>query len=92
VKVTFYATLRRLVGDASFEVALPEGATVGDLLEELVRRWPALRDHLLADDGGIPRRVNVCIDGRSVRWLPGGNATVLTDAAVVDVFPPVAGG
>lgn len=92
MQVTFYATLRALVGEATVELALPEGATARDLVEELVRRWPRLRDTLLTEDGGISNRVNLCVDGRSVRWLPSGYGTVLTASASVDVFPPVAGG
>ena len=92
MEVRFYATLRALVGAKHVEVALPAGATVLDLAEELARRWPPLREHLFDDEGAISRRVSFFLDGRNLRWLPEGAATVLLDGVSVDVFPPVAGG
>jgi molybdopterin synthase sulfur carrier subunit len=92
VEVCFYATLRPIVGARSVELSLPADATVQQLLEELARRWPALAAELFTDEGALSRRVNVYVDGRSVRWLPDGVATPLAAAERVDVFPPVAGG
>jgi len=91
MKVSFYATLRPIVGDRSVELSLAEGATVDGLVAELARRWPALGEHLFDDEGGLSRRVNIFVDGRNVRWLDG-LATRLEPDQVVDVFPPVAGG
>jgi len=92
VQVRLYATLRAIVGEKTVEVAMPDGATVLDLARAMVERWPGLRDHLLTDDGALSRRVNVFLDGRSVRWLPEGSATPLSSANAVDLFPPAAGG
>ena len=92
MRVSFYATLRPLVGGRSVELPLAGGATVRELAHELVRRWPALGEHLLTDEGALSRRVNLFVEGRNVRWLPEGDATILSSTASVDVFPPVAGG
>lgn len=92
MQVSFYATLRPIVGARSVELALPAGATVRDLLDEIARRWPPLAAEIFTDAGELSRRVNVYVDGRSVRWLPDGVATPLGAAERVDVFPPVAGG
>jgi molybdopterin synthase sulfur carrier subunit len=91
VTVNFYATLRRIVGQRSVELPIPDGAPVGELVGELARRWPALAEHLFDESGGLSRRVNLFVGGRNVRWLHG-LATPLRDDQVVDVFPPVAGG
>jgi len=92
VQVRFYATFRPIVGGKHAEVPLRPDATVQELVDAVLARWPALREHLLDDDGGLSRRTNVFIDGRSVRWLPEGLATVLSDSHEVDIFPAVAGG
>jgi len=92
VRVSFHATLRPLVGSREAEVALPAGATVRQLAQELVRRWPALGEHLLTPEGSLSRRVAILVDGRSVRWLPEREDTVLSGEEAVHLFPPVAGG
>ncbi len=92
MRVSFYATLRPIVGGAQVEVSLPEGADVRGLIAVLIERWPALREHMVEDDGSLSRRVAVYVDGRNVRWLPDREGTELTPAHTVAIFPPVAGG
>ena len=92
MKVSFFATLRPIVGGKDFDVSPPAGATVLDLAEELTRRWPELREYLFTEEGGLSRRVAVYVDGRNVRWLPDADATVLAEGQNVALIPPVAGG
>jgi len=92
VQVSFFASLREIVGGRAFDVALPEGATVADLARELARRWPGLGEHLFTDGGALSRRVSIYVDGRDVRWLPDAEATVLTEDHSIAVIPPAAGG
>lgn len=92
MRVSFYATLRALVGEKSIEVPLGDGTTVLDLARELVARYPALAEHVFDEHGRLSRRVHFMIDGRNVRWLPRGASTVLRPEHRVDVFPPAAGG
>jgi MoaD family protein len=92
VRVNFYATLRAAVGAKSAELPLPSGARAIDLARAIAARWPELAGRVLDESGGISRRVHLLVDGRNVRWLPDGSATVLPPGATVDVFPPTAGG
>ena len=92
MNVNFYATLRPLVGGKTVVMPLLKASTVHQLLLDLVGRWPALREHVFEESDELSRRVAVFVDGRDVRWLPEGVATVLTGEELVDVFPPVAGG
>jgi len=91
VKLTFYATLRPIVGARTLDIELRCDATVQALIETLAERWPALREHLLTEEGGLSRRVNIFVAGRNVRWLDGA-ATRLDGQEEIDFFPPVAGG
>lgn len=91
MKVSFYATLEPIVGERHVEVSLPEGASVGALVDSLAQRWPGLAEHLFDEDGALSRRVNIFVDGRNVRWLEG-LETQLEPEQSVDIFPPVAGG
>ena len=92
MRVSFFATLREIVGGRDIDVSLPEGATVRDLAEELVRRWPALREHLFTHEGELSRRAAIFVDGRNVRWLPDGEATRVSARECIAVIPPAAGG
>ena len=91
MRVSFYATLRPIVGERSVEVPVSEGATVQELIDALAARWPGLSEHLFDASGGLSRRVNVFVEGRNVRWLEGVETLLHADQAV-DIFPPVAGG
>lgn len=69
-----------------------DAATLGDLMDEILTRWPELREHLVAEDGGFSKRANLVVDGRAARFLPEGLATRLHEGQEIDCFPAVAGG
>ena len=92
VRVRFYATFREIVGGREVELELPGEPRVRELLDALFERWPALREHLIAADGGFSKRANVFLDGRAARFLPGGMETRIDPAHEIDCFPAVAGG
>ncbi len=86
-KVNLYATFRDLAGKSQLEVP---GATVEEVLANLVRAYPALKEELFEGEG-LAERVSVFLEGRDVRYLQG-LATPLSPEATLDLFPPVAGG
>ena len=63
------------------------GSTVGDLLTELDRSVPGLRDRLVEGGPRLRRHINVFVDGE-----PADLATVVAPSAVVHVLPAVSGG
>lgn len=84
--------LRPRAGDQStVDVQLPGTATLGDLLDALAARYPALERRLRDESGQLRRYVNFFVDGEECRHL-GGVAMPLRDAAEVQVIPSVAGG
>ena len=91
-RVRFYATFREIVGGREAELELPDGARVRELLDALFARWPTLREHLIAADGGFSKRANLFVDGRPARFLPDGMETRIDPAQEIDCFPAVAGG
>ena len=68
-----------------------EGATIGDVFEELVAQYPGLRGHLLGDDGSLHRFVNVYVNDDDIRYLDQLDTKVI-DGDVVSILPAVAGG
>lgn len=81
--------LRAQAGDAKqVEVA---GATVRDVLDDLLARHPMLRDQLLMPDGRLNRFVNVYLNGQDVRYL-GELETPVDERDTLIVLPAMAGG
>ena len=83
------AVLRPNVGGAR-EIELP-GASIGEVVHELVARHPGLGGQLLTPDGALNRYVNVYLNGQDVRYL-GGLETPVGDRDEVRLLPAMAGG
>ena len=80
---------RQAVGGAREVEA--SGATVRDLLDDLTGRYPAIKGHLLDENGELNRFVNVYVNNEDVR-LGNGLDTGVADDATVIVLPAMAGG
>ena len=81
--------LRAHVGQAKQVEAA--GSTVGELIADLVERYPGLADQLRAADGGLHRFVNVYLNGSDVRYLDGLDTPVAERDTLV-ILPAMAGG
>ena len=92
MKVSFYATIRAIVGTKTLEIELPEGSNIQELLDRLIERCPPLGEKLLDPDGKLTRSIQVFVDGRSSAHLPDGLETKLGADQSVDIFPAIAGG
>lgn len=79
VEVQFFSRLRDLAGAAQIERELPDGQTMGDLLESLYGSFPGLREW----DGCILTAVGLEYAGRE---------QALREGDRVSVMPPVQGG
>lgn len=90
--VSFYATLRNVVGAKSVDFQLPPGATVQTLLDEMIARYPALRHELLNENGEMYSHVHIFVNGRDASFLERGMETVLQSDDTLGVFPAVGGG
>jgi sulfur-carrier protein len=75
-------------GEASVEA---EGATVGEVFDDLIVKYPGLRESLLTQDGEMHRHLNVFVNDDDVRYLGKLDAKV-GDGDVVTLMPAVAGG
>jgi molybdopterin converting factor small subunit len=67
-----------------------EGGTVRELLEDLMTRFPTLRQQLVEDDDIAPF-VNVYVEGEDVRTLDGIETPVEYGSTVI-LLPAMAGG
>ena len=89
ISVKLPTLLRKHTGGEA--VVEGEGATLGQLLKDLESRHPGLTRGLVAEDGSLPRHVNLYVNGEDVRYL-GSLETEVRDGDVVSVLPAVAGG
>ncbi|MET1128302.1 MAG: ubiquitin-like small modifier protein 1 [Thermoproteota archaeon] len=90
VRVKFFASYQKMVGEREVEVEVPEGATVLDLARKLEKTYPQLRGVLL-DGDRLSEEPRILINGRNIEWLGQENAR-LKDGDTVAIFPPAAGG
>lgn len=78
-------------GERSVDVAVGDGATVGDALGALGGSHPLLARRLFDETGRLRRYVNVYLDGVDVR-IGDGMDTPVAGGAELLVLPSVAGG
>ena len=67
------------------------GATVGELLADLTKRYEGLRKHLYADDGKLRNFVNVYLNDEDIRYLQR-EQTPVKPGDTLSIVPSVAGG
>jgi molybdopterin synthase sulfur carrier subunit len=67
-----------------------EGETVRELLDDLMGRFPALRERIYTE-GELARFVNVYVEGEDVRTRDG-LETEVSDSSPVILLPAMAGG
>jgi molybdopterin synthase sulfur carrier subunit len=81
--------LRKLSGGVK-EVQV-EGSTIGDILDNLDRKYPSIKNQLLTQDGQIARFVNLYVNDEDVRFMQGLNTPVKEGDTVV-ILPAMSGG
>jgi len=92
MKVNFFATLRQVTGQKTLEFDLPAGVTAQGVLDEVVRRYPAMIGMLADEDGKLLGHCHMFINGRGVTYLLDEMNSVVNDSDVVNFFPAVGGG
>lgn len=92
MKVNFYATLRRIVGEKTVEFNLPDGSTLRQLLDEMLRVYPDLHPELLDANGELFQHVHIFVNGRDAPFLEQGMDTPISPEDTLGVFPAVGGG
>ena len=67
------------------------GSSVAELIEDLERAHPGMRERLVDETGALRRFVNLYVGGEDVRFL-NGIETAVEDGSEVSIIPAVAGG
>ena len=89
VRVRIPTPLRSLTkGAADVQV---KADTVTDLIEDLERQYPGLRDRLVEENGDLRRFINIYVNQEDIRFLQG-EKTALKEGDEVVIVPAIAGG
>ena len=91
-RVDFYGVYRPIAGGKTIEFALERGATLRDLLEAVVVRFPSLQIELLDRDGQLYPWIPLYINGRNPRLWAEGFDRPIGAADVLSIFSPIASG
>lgn len=89
VRVRIPTPLQRLTNGQG-EVGC-EGKTVSELLADLERRHPGIKERICDETGKLRRFVNVFVNEEDIRFLQG-DQTPLKDGDDVSIIPAIAGG
>jgi len=90
--VNYYASLRQVVGSRQVDFVLPQGSTVRQLVEEMVKRFPGLKNEMLDSQGSLYGHIHIFINGRDSTFLEGSLDSILEPDDTISIFPPVGGG
>ena len=65
--------------------------TVDDVIGDLERQFPGLRERLVDEGGELRRFINIYVNEEDIRFLQG-KKTALKDGDQVSIVPAIAGG
>ncbi|GAC1543992.1 MAG: MoaD/ThiS family protein [Acidimicrobiales bacterium] len=89
VEVRIPTMLRPSVGGNATITA--DGETIGEIVQELVAKYPGLAGQVITDDGSLHKFVNVYLNDDDIRYL-GKLDTKVGNGDTVSILPAVAGG
>ena len=68
-----------------------EGTTVTELLGDLEKRHPGIKERICDEEGKLRRFVNIFVNEEDIRFLQG-DQTGIKDGDDVSIIPAIAGG
>ena len=73
------------------EEVLAQGATIGELIVDLERQFPGIKERICDDSGAVRRFVNVFANDQDIRFIKN-LETPVTDKDEISIVPAIAGG
>lgn len=91
MKVKVFANFREICQAKTVEVPADNGSRVIDILESLIRMYPALEEEVFTPERTLKQFVHVFINGCNIIHADGLETRVREEDQFA-LFPPVAGG
>jgi molybdopterin synthase sulfur carrier subunit len=88
-KVRIPAPLRKLTKDQA--IVEVEGASIEEIIANLEKKYPGLRERVCDESGQIRRFINVFVNGEDIRFKEGAK-TQVASGSEVSIIPAIAGG
>ena len=88
-KIRIPTPLRKLTHEQ--EVVHAEGSTVDEILANLDKTYPGLKERICDESGNIRRFVNIFINDEDIRFLDE-KATAVKEGDEISIVPAIAGG
>jgi sulfur-carrier protein len=88
-KVRIPAPLRKLTKEQP--VVECQGNTVDEVLADLEKQCPGIKERICDENGQIRRFINIFVNGEDIRFKEGAK-TVIADGAEISIIPAIAGG
>ena len=89
IKVRIPTPLQRLTQNRE-EVSV-DAATIQELIANLEKSYPGIRERICDNEGKLRRFVNIYVNEEDIRFLKG-DKTALKDGDEVSIIPAIAGG
>ena len=81
--------MRKLTNDQ--ELVQVAGANIGDIIENLEKSYPGIKERLCDDKGNVRRFVNIFINDEDIRFMED-KATAVKEGDEISIVPAIAGG
>jgi molybdopterin synthase sulfur carrier subunit len=81
--------LRKLTREK--EIVEASGSNVAEIIEDLERNYPGLKERVCDEEGNIRRFVNVFLNDEDIRFLED-KSTSIKDGDELSIVPAIAGG
>jgi molybdopterin synthase sulfur carrier subunit len=92
MNISFFAGLRQIVGQKTVDIPLSTGATVSQLVEEIIHTYPALERELWDEQQNLSPQVHIVINGRAIQFLEKGMNRQISGDDHISIFPAIGGG
>lgn len=89
VKVRIPAPLQKIAQNK--QEVISEASNIKELIADLERQFPGMKDRLLDESGKIRRFINFYVNDEDIRFLKQDD-TSLADGNEVSIIPAIAGG
>ncbi|MGA3172397.1 MAG: MoaD/ThiS family protein [Chthoniobacteraceae bacterium] len=81
--------MRKLTNDQ--ELVQAAGANIGELIDDLEKSFPGIKERLCDQNGNVRRFVNIFLNDEDIRFLDN-KATAVKEGDEISIVPAIAGG